>query len=360
MKKTKVLMVGNHPSVKGGITSVINQLLEHDWSAYNIEMCFIPTYSETNNIKKTLFFFVAYIKILSVFLFQRPDVVHMHMSYKGSFKRKYMLHRLCRCFKIRDVIHLHGSEFEKWYLASDTALQAKIRRLLFESSVFVVLGEKWNQTIKRIEPETNTVVVSNTVCIPREKITWNGEDKQILFLGVLIRRKGVDDLLQAIAQLVQSNRDVGMKFVIAGSGEEESALRRKSKELGLDDFVSFLGWTQGKEKDKLFLKSHLLVLPSYNEGLPISILEAISYGMPVVATDVGDISSAVMEGKNGYLIQPGDINGLADRIEQVFASISDYQAMSQESRKLAEQRFSDATYFAQMKACYQMSGENIE
>ena len=119
MKKTRVLMVGNHPSAKGGITSVISQLLAHDWDADGIEMRFIPTYIEAGALKKSLFFAAAYVRICGEMLFHRPDVVHMHMSYKGSFRRKYLIHKLCRRFGVRDVVHLHGSEFQKWYDASD-------------------------------------------------------------------------------------------------------------------------------------------------------------------------------------------------------------------------------------------------
>lgn len=360
MKKTRVLMVGNHPSAKGGITSVISQLLAHDWDADGIEMRFIPTYIEAGALKKSLFFAAAYVRICGEMLFHRPDVVHMHMSYKGSFRRKYLIHKLCRRFGVRDVVHLHGSEFQKWYDASDEGLQAKIRTLLRESSAFLVLGEKWNRTIRAIEPETNTVVVSNTVHIPQERVHWDGGRKQVLFLGVLIKRKGVHDLLEAIRLLKERGETADMQVVIAGSGEEEQALRQQCTALGLDGCVTFAGWTDSEKKRALLEQSHLLVLPSYNEGLPIAILEAISYGMPVVSTDVGDISAAVRDGENGWLIQPGDTAALADRIRRVFDSLEGYQAMSDASRALAEAQFSDTTYFDQMKQCYRTTGDNVE
>lgn len=358
MKEIKVLMIGNHPSAKGGITSVIHQLLEYDWTADGIKMEFIPTYIETKNLKKSLFFVVAYMRILKRFLFQKPDVVHMHMSYKGSFRRKQMIHRLCRRFGIKDIIHLHGSEFQKWYNESDESLQKKIRVLLCESSAVIVLGEKWNQIIKGIDTNVNTIVVGNTVHIPMAQVKWNSERKQILFLGVLIQRKGVSDLLDAIHLLVHSENADDMHFVIAGSGEEESTLTEKCIRLGIEDYVTFAGWTDNKKKQELLSQSQLLVLPSYNEGLPIAILEAISYGMPVVATDVGDISAAVNDGKNGFLVQPGDVATLADRIRRVFENDEEYRRMGRVSRELAEKQFSDTKYFALIKECYQNIGDN--
>lgn len=111
----KVLMVGNDLSVKGGITSVISQLLDYDWNRDGIQMSFIPTYVEENSVKKILFFFASYHKIKKELKYTPPDIVHIHMSYKGSFIRKLLIHKLCRRNHIPDIIHLHGSEFKKWY-----------------------------------------------------------------------------------------------------------------------------------------------------------------------------------------------------------------------------------------------------
>lgn len=348
----RVLMVGNHPDVKGGITSVISQLLNHDWDADGVAMRFVPTYKGGNALKKIVCFAVAYLKIVKELLFHRPDIVHMHMSYKGSFHRKYLIHRLCRKKKIKDIVHLHGSEFKKWYDSTNQKTKNKIHRMLRECDGLVVLGEKWNHVIKQIEPKTNTIVVSNAVHIPGDKVSWNQDRIQILFLGVLIERKGVSDLLKAIDIIKKQGKIGNLHFVIAGSGECEQKLKKQCAALYLDSCVEFAGWTAGEKKEKMLRESQILVLPSYNEGLPVAILEAISYGLPVVATDVGDISSAVRDGENGFLIKPGDFNTLADKIMAVALDRETYEAMSERSRKIAEDDFSDKTYYETFSACY--------
>ena len=108
-------MVGNDESVHGGITTVINQFKQYDWNKKNIDLKFIPTYIEKNAIKKLLFFLRAYLKIIMYCIIFKPDVVHIHMSYKGSCSRAYCIHKLCYILKIKDIIHLHGSEFKRWY-----------------------------------------------------------------------------------------------------------------------------------------------------------------------------------------------------------------------------------------------------
>ena len=352
MKTIKVLMLGNHASVKGGITSVIGQLIKHDWKSNGIEMRFVSTYIQTNNIGKILFFIFAYLKIFFMIFTFKPDVVHIHMSYKGSFQRKYAIHKLCKKFGIKDVIHLHGSEFEKWYLESNNITQDKIRSLMRECDAFVVLGTNWHKIINRIEIQTRTIVLSNTVHIPEEKVKWNDSVFQVLFLGVLIERKGVLDLLQAVKLLADSNSLQNVCFVVAGSGIEEEKLKLASKTLGIDKYVRFTGWTAGDKKTQLLKESHMLVLPSYNEGLPIAILEAISYGLPIVSTTVGSINEAVVEDFNGYLISPGDVESLAQRMRVIFEDKEKWVEMSKNSRDTAVSRFSESKYFDNISGVY--------
>ncbi len=352
MDKVRVLMIGSHPSVKGGITSVISQLLGYGWHDEGIEMRYIPVYRKACIAKKLSYFVWAYIKICHSFLFHRPDIVHIHMSYKGSFFRKYLIHCLCRLFGIKDIVHLHGSEFQKWYQASAEQTRKKIRRLLRESGRVIVLGAKWEKIVLEIEPGTNTFVLGNAVAIPEETAQWNDEKIQVLFLGVLIQRKGAADLLHAIHRLNEDGKCGKFRFIIAGSGEEEAFLREQSSRLRLDDFVEFVGWLTEDRKRDVLKKSQIFVLPSYYEGLPMAAIEAAAYGLPIIATDVGDMSSIVMNGINGYLIQPGEIEKLAESMERVASDKEGYLRMGHASRRIAEERFSDLEYFRKMKGLY--------
>lgn len=352
MKRIKVLMVGNSLSVNGGITSVISQILEHNWSKEGIDMKFIPSYIEKNNISKILFFINAYCRIMHVIKHEKPDIVHIHMSYRGSFARKYMIHKLCKKNGVYDIIHLHGSEFEKWYCEEDEKKKRKIRELMRECNSFIVLGDKWNQVIKKIEPRTKTIIVSNAVKIPNEIIKWDVSTFQILFLGVLIKRKGVADLLEAVAHLVNEKKLHNIKVVVAGTGSEELNLKELSKKLRIEKYIDFVGWIDGEKKKELLRESQLLVLPSYNEGLPIAILEAMSYGLPIISTFVGDIPSAVCDGINGFLIQPGNVSELIEKMYKIITNKNLLKEFSIESKRLAENKFSDSNYFSTLKECY--------
>lgn len=347
----KVLMIGNHQNVKGGITSVISQILNYEWERDKIDMKFIPIYIEGGNFKKISFFIYAYVKIFFALLIYKPDVVHMHMSYRGSFHRKFYIHKLCKIFKKKDIIHLHGSEFKKWYEETTDKNKFNIRKLLRECDCMIVLGEEWERRIQLIEPRTNTKILRNTVKIPEEDIKWNSKPFQILYLGVLIKRKGVKDLLNAINILYNDYGVKDIRVVIAGSGEEEEELKEITEKLGLQDCVFFNGWTTGNEKIKLIKESQALVLPSYNEGMPIAILEAMSYGMPIIATQVGDIREQVLENENGYLISPGSVELLANRITLLLDK-DKFTAFSKKSKEIAIEKFSDEIYFKNLNKLY--------
>ncbi|PWG64458.1 PssE/Cps14G family polysaccharide biosynthesis glycosyltransferase [Bifidobacterium callitrichidarum] len=371
VQRLRVLMVGNDSSVKGGITSVISQLMGHDWAADGVTMKFIPTYIAANPVRKMLFFAKALRRIRALLANPqtRPDVVHIHMSYKGSFVRKQQVHGLCRKYGVPDVLHMHGSEFAKWYGGCKPSQQEPVRRMLREASAVIVLGEQWHEHIRAIEPDANIVVISNAVHIPSDVTHWPvaGEPFRVLFMGVLIERKGVADLLDAVALLRDSGRLGNMRVVIAGNGAQEDELKVKAGELGLlgdvagaaadagMPVVEFAGWTDGEKKRALFEQCQTLVLPSYNEGLPVAVLEAIAHGMPVVATNVGDMAAAVHDGENGYLIEPGDTHALADVLAKIATERNHYEDMSQASRALAEREFSDAEYFRTIGAVYRQA-----
>ncbi len=352
MSNICVLMVGNSPKVKGGISSVISQLQSYNWDDDGVNMAFIPTYEGGSNLHKVLFFGHAYLDIRKYILEKKPDIVHIHMSYKGSFSRKYMIHQLCIRNGIVDVVHMHGSEFELWYEKLNKKRKGTVKKLLDESGKVIVLGDRWEHVVKTIVPSARTMVISNAVSIPEEKAQWSREEFHILFMGVLIKRKGVADLLQAIKIVSEQNIGKKITLVIAGEGEEEENLRNLCKTLGLESVVKFTGWVDGKRKKELLLESQLFVLPSYNEGLPVAVLEAMSYGLPVLATDVGDISDAVTDGENGFIIKPGDIATMGKIIGEIARDEKAFHRMSESSKNVSREQFSEEAFLLKIKKCY--------
>lgn len=130
-----------------------------------------------------------------------------------------------------------------------------------------------------------------------------------MFLGALTKNKGVFDIIQAIGS-INKNR---ISYVFVGAGDINQ-FEDYTKNKGMDKQIRFTGKISDMEKDEILLQSDIFVLPSYAEGQPLSILEAMSAGLPVVSSTVGSIPEVVIDGENGYLIEPGDIKKLAEKI----------------------------------------------
>lgn len=351
-KKKRVLIIGSDSSVKGGITSVINSFLQNSWE--NIEIDLLPTYINENPLKKILFFLKFLIKYIVKILKNEFDIIHVHMSYKGSFYRKFIVIKISKIFKKKSVLHLHGSEFEVFYKSSSKHVKKLITDIFMMSDCVIVLGERWLNFIKKIAPEANIQVFNNAVKVPKYTVKYNKECTNILFLGVLIKRKGIYDLIEAINLLnhMDITNKKKVKFIIGGTGKEEEGVRSLIMKYNLNNCIDMVGWVDGTKKEKLLKECNVFVLPSYNEGLPIAILEAISFGIPVISTTVGSIDEAVIHNSNGYLFKPGDIGTLIKYICKILEDDSEWRKFSKESKNIAYSKFNITNYFKKIEEIY--------
>ena len=168
----------------------------------------------------------------------------------------------------------------------------------------------------------------NTLRSPREPAT-------LLFLGRLEKRKGIYQLLEAIAKLSPSFPQI--RLLAGGDGRLENVAEH-ARQLGIQDRITLLGWVQGSQKEDLLARATLFVLPSYKEGLPMGLLEAMAAGLPVVATTVGGIPDAVEDGVEGLLVSPGDVDALCAAIEKLLLSSQLRQQMGEAAvRKVRDQ-----------------------
>lgn len=355
MKTIHVVTIGSSLHTKGGITSVIAQILFHEWEKEGIRMHFIPTYIEGGTVKKMAFFVCSYIRLFFYFLFGRPDIAHIHMSQRGSFDRKRLVCNLCRFFKIKTIIHLHASEFVSFYEKSSDRKKRKIKNTLTRSEAVITLGKIWEERVKRIAPDARTVILNNAVSLPETVCQQKVEEVSFLYLGMLIERKGVNDLLEAVKKLKENHRQAAQRtrFHIGGTGECETMLRRYVEDNGLSDMVCFHGWVEGVEKKELLSSCQVFVLPSYNEGLPVAILEALSYGMAVISSRVGSVEEAVSDGENGILYTAGDVDALYRAIESLSKYPDKRTAMAASARHIAETVFDERIFFDKLKSLYE-------
>lgn len=347
-EQIRVCMLGSDLSVRGGMSAVVSQLLKHQWSR-DVQIEYIPTHETGSLLGRCLVFARGYLRLRRLLKDRRADLVHLHMSQRGSFCRKYILYRLAKHFRVPTVLHLHGSEFMQFYAAAPAGTKARVRELLRGCDRVLTLGRNWARNIRSIEPRARLQVLHNAVEIPRENTDWNDHSIELCYLGVLTPRKGVGDLLQALALLKNSG---SFHLTVAGTGEDQPRLEELCRELELQTEVTFTGWIDEATKCRLLCNAQCFVLPSYNEGLPVGILEALSYGVPVVCTNVGSSDEAVLDGQNGRLVQPGDPEALADAIRTVTAQREDWERLSRCARQTAQAGFDERYTFSQLEDIY--------
>ena len=158
----------------------------------------------------------------------------------------------------------------------------------------------------------------------------------VLMMGEIGERKGAFDLVQTIPTVLESVPTAHFRF--AGNGETD-ALQNMANELGVRDHVDVMGWTSGQDKVDAFQSADLYCLPSYAENLPVSILEAMAARLPVISTPIAGTPEEVLEGKTGFLVQPGDKDALTHRLIQLLSDADLRSKMGIAGRKHAEANF---------------------
>ena len=304
-EKINVLMLGSDTSIKGGISSVIRNYLKYEkWQNFNIK--FIPTHKGNNKIFKMLFFILSMIKIDLSLITKKYDIAHIHVSERGSIWRKRIIinhiKRLSKETKI--ILHHHGAEFDRFYNNLNENKKQKVNDMLGKVDVNIVLSKRLINTIRNKRPDAKIDVLYKGVNV-NDRNLYNNDGNIILFLGRLGTRKGIYDLLNVIYDIKGQLKKKNIEVYMCGNGEIDK-VKKIVKEYDLETIVQHIGWINAEEKVKIFKKCIINILPSYNEGLPMTILETMSWGIPNISTNIASIPEVIKNGQNGYLIKPGD------------------------------------------------------
>lgn len=351
--KLNVLMVGPQLTAPSGISAVVNHwigvgLLD------SVNLRYLSTLDERDwrlPIRKVYSAGRAYSLFLAHIFSQPVDVVHIHISSGASFYRKLLVFRLARLRSLKTVVHLHGSTFKEFY-GESTDRRARLIRSIFDGAdSIIVLSKAWEAFARTVTSNRNIYILYNgaTIDVFKPQKTTSRE-VVIASMGKLGNRKGTFDLIEAFRLL--SGDVPEARLVLGGDGEVDKA-RALVEHHGLSDKVTITGWVSGEDKLAVFNRADVYVLPSYNEGLPGSVVEAMAARTPIVSTPVGGIPEAVLEGDNGFLVQPGDIDALRDRLAQLCRDPVLRERMGQRSQQLIEEKFDAHKLVSDLTEIYQ-------
>jgi Glycosyltransferase len=309
----KVLMVGlSYKVLPGGMSSVIQY-----YDPHFEKLRYVSTYRYYGKISRIIYFSIATIKIfLLLLLDRRLQIVHIHSAADGSFVRASIVMKICKLFGKKILLHSHASRFKDYY--NESSNKTKILKNLNMADVLIVLSKSWKIWFQTIGVDDRHIMVLNNItALPQIKVTTRTDDKlHLLFLGLLGERKGIFDIIKSMSE---HKKDFQNKLIFRiGGNTHEDELISAIKHYGLEEFVTFEGWVSGDKKTDLLNWADAYILPSYNEGLPIGILEAMSYGCAIIASPVGGIPEVVKNKHNGIIVQPGNTDDIANAIRDLF------------------------------------------
>ncbi|WP_190287812.1 glycosyltransferase family 4 protein [Massilia sp. NR 4-1] len=343
-------MIGTHADTMGGISSVVGVYRDAGlFQRFPIE--YIATHRDGGAGRKLRTMGGALWRFAVLALRGQVALAHVHTASRASFWRKSLFFLIAFLCRIPVLLHLHGAEFHVFYERDCGPLRRWLVRAIYNRvSHVVVLSASWRDWVSSISRNPRISVVYNPVVVPPAVADWSQRlPGQTLFFGRVGQRKGTYDLLAAAASL--KAEFPGLRLDIGGDGEVEHA-SAEAAALGLQQQVHFLGWVRGDAKAAALARSSIYALPSYNEGLPMSVLEAMAAGLPILSTPVGGIPEAVSDGVEGFLVPAGDVAQLTARWRQLLADPALAQRMGAAARHKVQTTFSAQALLPQIESIY--------
>ncbi|HJU99827.1 MAG TPA: glycosyltransferase family 4 protein [Burkholderiaceae bacterium] len=344
-------MIGTRFDTMGGISSVVNVYRAAGlFDRYPIR--YVATHADGGAVTKALIALRALATFVWLLVTGQVGLLHIHVSSRASFWRKLPFFVLAHAARRPTIVHIHSGAFHTFYDGCGKLGKALIRYVLDHASRVVVLSQTWKRWVESVSSNGHVTAIYNPVLLAADapaSPAGAAARPTVLVLGRIGKNKGSYDLLEAARRI--HDEIPGLSLQMGGDGELEQ-MRAAAASARLADCVQLLGWVSGDAKQQAMGRARVYALPSYNEGLPMSVLEAMAAGLPVVTTPVGGIPEAVSDGVEGYLITPGDVDALADRLKRLLQDGALAARMGQAARRKIEQTFSTDVILPRIAALY--------
>jgi glycosyltransferase involved in cell wall biosynthesis len=342
---SRLIMLGAAPETRGSVAAVVaacrDQGLFRRWP-----IDYVPLYGD-GGLARNAALGAGALKRLAVLLARnRRALVHLHLTARGSLLRDGAFVALAVAARSPVVVQLHGGGFERLH-------GAPMRQLLEAAACVLVPCESLRAWVRSCARNANPVCLPVPVPTPEPGPPLASRPNVILFLGRLAPAKGIYDLLEAVAGIARAVPD--LRLVCAGHGERV-AVARYAERLGIADAVKFTGWVGPSGKRALLETAAVLALPSYAEGMPVSVLEAMSAGVPAVASAIGGVPEALVDGVNGFLVAPGDKASLARHLRRLLEDRALAARLGAAARESARLRFAPERAVPRLEEVYQRLG----
>ena len=344
MNRPKVLIIGATPPPYNGMsvaTELVLQALGDEFCVIHLDTADRRGLSNIGRIDLRNVFLAVYhgLKYSGLLLLKNPKIVYVPIAQdRLAFLRDSLFLIPARLLGKKVIVHLHGGYFATFYRSASASTQRLIRYCLGKSARAIVLGTSLGDMFEGIVPRGRVRVIPNGIPDYFGMIQYsasNGRRRTILYLSTLLKEKGALDVLTALPMIAESVPDV--RAVFAGEwyrAEDKQSAERIVRDLKLESRVEFIGPVAPPRKYEVVREADLFVMPTYykNEGHPFVILEAMSAGLPVVSTNVGCIPETVVDGVNGFIVEPGNTEEFAGRVVSLLINDDLRRRMGEASR----------------------------
>ncbi len=362
MQKKGILIVGPYPSAFGGIAKYVNDLfnseLSQRYELLHLETGIRPGESASflAGLGRTWQQFKELKRLLKE---KSVGLVHIHTASWMSFWRYSIFLYQARKTKAKVLLHIHGAQFKEFFRSGSSFKKKLLISILSKADALVVLSEHWEEFFCSIVPDVKRYVVLNTVRLPDldfealMESRRKREETTVLFFGLLTKRKGLVEILELLPGILEREN---VRVLIAGGripGEDDLVSRLEESARKFEERMDLRINVPGEEKEKQYLEGDIFLLPTFAEGLPIALLEAMSFALPVITTPVGAIPEVVEDGKNGFLIQPGDAGTLKEKIDYLLEHADEREKMGLRNLKRVREDFSHESMIKEIDHIYQ-------
>lgn len=366
-RRARILVVGPLGGATGGVAMFTETLLASGLRE-RFELLHLDTTRSSSSAGKAatlapvnaLLFFRQALRLLGLLARRRPELLHQPVTSGLSFWKESAFMALAGLFGARVIAHLHGARFRDFFSASGPLGRGLIRANLRRARRVVVLSAGWRDyLLAEVDPRLRTEVVANP--IEHDFAEWAkgferdyGRDPcTVLFVGRLALIKGILDAFAAVPLVLAEAP--GTRFLFAGpppADRERTRIEAARALLPAGGGAEFPGIVSGKAKRDCFARADCLILPSSHENLPITVLEAMACGLPLVVTPVGALPEFLADGEQALLVDPGDSQALAGTVLSLARDAALRRRLGEAARRLYRERFETERILAEIERVY--------
>ena len=359
MSHPVILICGPHRGAISGVSTHVNLLLGSALAG-DFELLHFQVGSEGRDeglLARWLRLAVSPFALFATILFRHVSVVHLNTSLNTrAYWRDLGYLLVARVLRARVLYQVHGGALPHKFFEKSPILTRLLRWSLGLPDVVVVLAKVELEAYAAFVPQQHVVVLPNGIdCRPFARVptvrSRAEHPLRLVYIGRLAREKGLYETLQGMRMARELGVDVHL--VIGGDGPEAGGLARSARLLGLSGRVTFVGPVFGDAKVQLLASADVAILPSYEEGLPYALLEAMAAGIPVLATPVGAIPDVVTHGIHGALVKPRDGVAIAEALASLARDRERLSWMSRACRRRILAAFSIDRLAAELALHYE-------